>query len=405
MGALTSKPYAFSARPWELSDIFSHDPYDTMHAPLRLSLRGSELLRVLPDLRFSSLNEWLSDRSRFSYDALAINRQNCFTFYFRGRSFSYLPSPNFLNYFFFVYLLAAGAGLSRAGLFSAERAFFTACLDSRFGKQMLDPHADFRLPTFAAPLDQALPTFTHLFIVGVSARYTHPTLFAYLKRIRLLGLSVFDFGEPNQLSDYSLGSSLHVLFDFLRFRSRLSSFYEQAAFLTSSRLLRFFPHCFPLQQTLALSESPAIQQSFEIGANNSFSGLQVFAKYVVSLSSHKTSAKVFSIPAAHPYESSFTAYSFASLKTLIVNQTVPTSNFFYDFFREFHSLSYNFSQQSFASFSLPLPSPLTNLYLNLYSSYNYYDHFAGSDSLLNSTNILLSLRRNEDYRHTHFCYF
>jgi NADH-quinone oxidoreductase subunit G len=66
MGALTSKPYAFSARPWELDHVDSFDFFDVLGSSIRLDFRGPVLMRVLPRLN-SSLNEdWIADKIRFS---------------------------------------------------------------------------------------------------------------------------------------------------------------------------------------------------------------------------------------------------------------------------------------------------------------------------------------------------
>ncbi|WP_334129255.1 NADH-quinone oxidoreductase subunit NuoG [Sneathiella sp.] len=74
VGALTSKPYAFTARPWELSKTESIDALDAVGANIRVDSRGREVMRVLPRLNEDINEEWLSDRSRFSYDGLKVQR-------------------------------------------------------------------------------------------------------------------------------------------------------------------------------------------------------------------------------------------------------------------------------------------------------------------------------------------
>jgi hypothetical protein len=74
MGALTSKPYAFSARPWELRQIESIDVGDSEGASIRVYLNGKNILRILPSYN-SNLNlNWITDRTRFSYDANSYQR-------------------------------------------------------------------------------------------------------------------------------------------------------------------------------------------------------------------------------------------------------------------------------------------------------------------------------------------
>ncbi|MDF2368697.1 NADH-quinone oxidoreductase subunit NuoG [Sneathiella sp.] len=74
VGALTSKPYAFTARPWELSKTESVDVLDAVGANIRIDSRGKEVMRFLPRLNEDVNEEWLSDRSRFSYDGLKAQR-------------------------------------------------------------------------------------------------------------------------------------------------------------------------------------------------------------------------------------------------------------------------------------------------------------------------------------------
>ena len=74
VGALTSKPYAFAARPWELSKTESIDALDAVGANIRVDNRGKEVMRILPRLHEDVNEEWLSDRSRFSYDGLKAQR-------------------------------------------------------------------------------------------------------------------------------------------------------------------------------------------------------------------------------------------------------------------------------------------------------------------------------------------
>jgi len=74
VGALVSKPYAFTARPWELSHTESVDAMDALGASIRIDARGPEVLRVLPRLNEDVNEEWLSDKSRFSWDGLKRQR-------------------------------------------------------------------------------------------------------------------------------------------------------------------------------------------------------------------------------------------------------------------------------------------------------------------------------------------
>jgi NADH dehydrogenase (ubiquinone) Fe-S protein 1 len=74
VGALTSKPFAFTSRPWELISTESVDTMDAVGAAIRIDTRGAEIMRVVPRLNEDVNEEWLADRSRFSYDGLKRQR-------------------------------------------------------------------------------------------------------------------------------------------------------------------------------------------------------------------------------------------------------------------------------------------------------------------------------------------
>ncbi|MCH4150487.1 MAG: NADH-quinone oxidoreductase subunit NuoG [Sphingobium sp.] len=74
VGALTSKPYAFEARPWELKKTFSIDVMDALGTNIRLDSRGRQVLRVLPRVNDDVNEEWASDKTRHHVDALVRSR-------------------------------------------------------------------------------------------------------------------------------------------------------------------------------------------------------------------------------------------------------------------------------------------------------------------------------------------
>ena len=84
VGALTSKPYAFIARPWELKKTDSIDVFDALGSNIRVDSKGDKVLRVLPRINEDINQEWISDKTRFAYDGL--NHQRLDRFYFRGNA-------------------------------------------------------------------------------------------------------------------------------------------------------------------------------------------------------------------------------------------------------------------------------------------------------------------------------
>jgi NADH-quinone oxidoreductase subunit G len=74
VGALTSKPYAFAARPWELNKTESIDVMDALGSAIRVDTRGREVMRILPRVNEDVNEEWISDKTRHIVDGLRTQR-------------------------------------------------------------------------------------------------------------------------------------------------------------------------------------------------------------------------------------------------------------------------------------------------------------------------------------------
>jgi NADH-quinone oxidoreductase subunit G len=74
VGALTSRPYAFQARPWELSKTESIDVMDAVGSAIRVDTRGREVMRIMPRVNEAVNEEWISDKTRFVWDGLRTQR-------------------------------------------------------------------------------------------------------------------------------------------------------------------------------------------------------------------------------------------------------------------------------------------------------------------------------------------
>ncbi len=74
VGALTSKPYAFTARPWELTKTESVDVMDALGSNIRVDTKGREVMRFLPRNHDGVNEEWISDKTRFVWDGLRRQR-------------------------------------------------------------------------------------------------------------------------------------------------------------------------------------------------------------------------------------------------------------------------------------------------------------------------------------------
>ena len=90
VGALTSKPYAFNARPWELRKTNSIDVMDALGSSIRIDAKGDAVMRILPRNNDDVNEEWISDKSRFVWDGLG--RQRLDTPFVRGEDGRLAPA-------------------------------------------------------------------------------------------------------------------------------------------------------------------------------------------------------------------------------------------------------------------------------------------------------------------------
>ena len=74
VGALTSKPYSFTARPWELSKTETIDVMDALGSNIRVDTKGREVMRIMPSNHDGINEEWISDKTRFVWDGLRRQR-------------------------------------------------------------------------------------------------------------------------------------------------------------------------------------------------------------------------------------------------------------------------------------------------------------------------------------------
>ena len=194
VGALTSKPYAFMARPWELSKTLSIDVMDALGSAIRVDARGREVMRILPRVNDAINEEWISDKARHVWDGLRTQRLD--RPYVR-RQGKLLPA-SWDEAFDVIAERLKGLDGSRfaaiAGdLAAAEEIFALKLLSEQIGSPNIDCRQD------GAALDPALGRATYLFnstiagidqadamlLIGTDPRHEAPVLNArILKRWR-----------------------------------------------------------------------------------------------------------------------------------------------------------------------------------------------------------------------------
>lgn len=209
VGALTSKPGAFTFRPWEVAATESVDVSDALGSNVRVDSRGSEVLRVTPRLNDDVNEEWISDKARFQYDALRYQRLA--TPLLRG------PDGRLREASWREALAAAAAALASAPaasvraiagkLADAESIVALKDLVNALGSGdhsvdggYADLSADLRAGwTFASTI-AGLSKADKIFLVGTNLRKEAPVLNARIRAQAIAGVPVALLGEDVDLT-------------------------------------------------------------------------------------------------------------------------------------------------------------------------------------------------------------
>jgi NADH-quinone oxidoreductase subunit G len=210
VGALTSKPYAFRARPWELGKTESIDVMDALGSAIRVDTRGREVMRILPRLHEGVNEEWISDKTRFIWDGLKTQRLDRPYVRERGK----LKPATWAEAFEAIAKRVRKASPDRIGavvgdLAAAEEIFALKDLMTRLGSANIDCRQD------GAKIDPALGRAGYIFnatiagieqadtilIVGSNPRLEAPVLNARIrKRWRQGNLKIGLVGERVDLT-------------------------------------------------------------------------------------------------------------------------------------------------------------------------------------------------------------
>ncbi len=195
VGALTSRPYAFVSRPWELRKTDSIDVQDATGANIRVDTRGPEVLRILPRINDEVNEEWMADRGRFSFDGLKKKRLDRPWLRLDGK----LRQASWAEAFRAIAAKLTSVAPDRIGAIAGEladaesvyalkalmAALGSANLDCRTDGAKLDgSRADFwRFNTTIAGIDQA----DALLIIGSDPRKEAPVINARIRKRWALG--------------------------------------------------------------------------------------------------------------------------------------------------------------------------------------------------------------------------
>ena len=208
VGALVSKPYAFTARPWELTKTETIDVMDALGSNIRVDTKGREVMRILPRNHDGVNEEWLSDKSRFVWDGLRRQRLDCPYIRENGKL---RPAswPEALSA-----VVSAMQGRKVAGLVgdlaSVEAAFSLKSLIESLGGSVECRTDGAKLPegnrsgyvgnAQIADLDEA----AFVTLIGTNPRDEAPVLNARIRKAWARGADITLVGEPVDLTyDYS----------------------------------------------------------------------------------------------------------------------------------------------------------------------------------------------------------
>ena len=231
VGALTSKPYAFTARPWELSKTNSIDVMDALGSNIRIDSKGKKIMRIIPRNHDGINEEWLSDKSRYIWDGL--NRQRLDKPYVRDVSGRLKPCS--WNEAFDVIvnkfnknsniLALAGDLINIETLFSAKE--LVSNLGGKTECRIADtciPPDDRGLYAGTVPIDQ-ISNSDVIFIIGSNPRIEAPVLNARIRNSWLKGTEVNLVGEKCDLTyEYNhKGTNLSELDKITKSKTKLFS--------------------------------------------------------------------------------------------------------------------------------------------------------------------------------------
>jgi NADH-quinone oxidoreductase subunit G len=215
VGALTSKPYAFQARPWELTKTESIDVMDAVGSAIRVDTRGREVMRILPRVNEAVNEEWISDKSRFVWDGMKAQRLDRPYLRVNGK----LKPASWAEAFEAIRVKVAGAAPGRIGaiagdLASVEEMFALKTLMSALGSSSVDCRQDGALNDPAMgraayvfnPGIAGIEEADAILIIGSNPRFEASVLNARIrKRWRAAGTPIGVFGDFGELRyDYTL---------------------------------------------------------------------------------------------------------------------------------------------------------------------------------------------------------
>ncbi len=240
VGALTSKPYAFQARPWELTKTESIDVMDAVGSAIRVDSRGREVMRIMPRVNEAVNEEWISDKTRFIWDGLRTQRLDRPYVRKNGK----LVAASWNEAFAAIKAAVAGTSPEKIGaiagdLATVEEMYALKLLMASLGSPNIDCRQDGAAldPSFGRgsyifnPTIEGIEQADALLIVGANPRFEASVLNARIRKRFRSGFPVGVIGETEDLRyPYeSLGAGTDSLGDLAAGNGRFFETLKNAA--------------------------------------------------------------------------------------------------------------------------------------------------------------------------------
>lgn len=399
VGALTSKPYAFVSRPWEVVSSEGIDFFDSYLTPIRIDEKGLKIIRILPVVDNFNVGDWISDRVRFSYSSQDNQRiYNNFVFYDEN---NYIFPAKLLSFLFFISVSKSSSIFYDFGVPSSievQSFFYTfsTIYNQRFfnstNTNVLDFYSgrNFRKEFCSGKkFEDFMASESNLntaafFVVNFNTRFASPSFNSFLRnKISRSPYSMFFFGSSfyNNFANFSnFGSNISYFLKFVSSKAKvnkivydnfklfvLSPFSFNLSYY-SSYSSNFFLNTFSFNSSSIISSELNFSSFGSSNKNNFFNydssiffnsyssnffsspvkfNFLVESNYDFSCISDKNNTPdfMFSFPYPFSYNSTFFSFSgihkeFSSYKKLVSVSRIVNDLFFFYF--PFYSSSHDF---------------------------------------------------------------
>ena len=224
VGALTSKPYSYEARPWELNKVETIDVMDAVGSNIRMDSKGWEVKRVLPRINDEINEEWISDKTRYACDGLSNNRIDAPYIKKNGefKEVSWKETLSFINQNLenkktFGGLVGQFVDLETSYAFKKlfKNVFNSELVDFRQKDILFDTSNtfNFKFNTTISKVDEA----DFILLVGANPRLEATIISSRIRKAVKSGCKVFSIGDPGD-QHYKLkviGNNISILDDLI----------------------------------------------------------------------------------------------------------------------------------------------------------------------------------------------